>query len=197
MTHPPEESKEIPTAGTRDQGILPFYFELIALKRLPRSGWLLREISRDNCESVAEHVFATAFLALLLSEHSPQVLDRLRILELVLVHELGEIDAGDLTPADGVSPAAKHAMESKGVRRIASLLSSRDRIIGLWNEYEAAETPEARFVRQIDKLEMAFQAAAYERMSHCNLNEFKASARDQIQEPELLELLDRLERDSD
>jgi putative hydrolase of HD superfamily len=196
MTHRPEESKERPSVGTPDRGILPFYFELITLKNLARSGWLLREISREDCESVADHVFATAFLALLLSERYPQGLDRLRVLELVLIHELGEIDAGDLTPADGLSPNAKHERESKGVRRVASLLSSSDRIIDLWNEYEAGETPEARFVRQIDKLEMAFQAAAYERNSSRNLEEFKTSAREQIQDPMLLKLLDELEAET-
>ncbi len=190
-------SKKPSTAEASEQGVLAFYFEMTALKKLFRSGWLLRGVSREDCESVAEHVFATALLALLLSEDSPQALDRLRVLELALVHELGEIDAGDLTPADEVSSAAKHELESKGVQRVACLLSSRDRILDLWHEYEAGETPEARFVRQIDKLEMAFQAAAYERTFPLDLSEFKTSAREQIQDSNLIHLLDRLSAGTD
>jgi putative hydrolase of HD superfamily len=192
MKHEPNNPQE-PASSARVSGILDFYSELIALKKLLRQGWLLRGIPRERCESVADHVFATAILAIVVSEQLRPDLDRLRVLELALTHELGEIDAGDLTPADRVPLETKHRLERDGVNRLAGLLASGSRLVELWSEYEAGVTPEGRFVRQIEKLEMALQAAAYEEAGSPDLSEFIQSARDRISDPELIQLISRLE----
>ena len=192
MKHKPNDPPE-PASSAQVPGILDFYFELVALKNLLRQGWLLRGIPQERCESVADHVFATATLAMVVGEQLRLDLDRLRVLELALTHELGEVDAGDLTPADRVPPEAKHRLERAGVNRLAALLTSGSRLVELWQEYEAGVTPEARFVRQIEKLEMALQAAAYENSGSVDLSEFVRSARDRITDPGLLRLLSRLD----
>jgi 5'-deoxynucleotidase YfbR-like HD superfamily hydrolase len=169
------------------------YFEWQHLKQLYRQGWLRRGVPAARCESVADHVLGTALLAMQLADaHHPE-LDAERVLRLALIHDLGEAHAGDLTPADGVDQADKHHRERAAVVHIVDGLEGGPRLLALWDEYEAGRTPEAHFVRQVDKLEMALQAAVYERHGGVNLGEFFTSARSAIEDPALLAVLDELE----
>jgi len=183
-------------AETLPDGISPWvklYFELVHLKQLYRQGWLRRGIAPERCESVAEHSFGVAVLALfLVEEHFPE-LDADKVLRLALIHDLGEIYAGDLTPADGVDAAEKSARERHAVGKVLGKLPRGARYVALWEEYEEAATPEARFVREVDRLEMAFQASVYEHQGEGALDDFFASASSQIETPALRELLLRLE----
>jgi putative hydrolases of HD superfamily len=164
------------------------YLEAARLKSLPRKGWLLRGVSPDDCESVADHTQGVAMLCLLLLDG--RGLDRERVLHMALLHDLGEARVGDITPSDGVSDDDKHQLEAAAVRDISEGLSGGERHRAIWEEYEAGATPEARFVKQVDKLEMALQAAAYDRQGYDGLNEFFESARRAIDDPDLLQLLD-------
>ncbi len=171
-----------------DHAILRAYLDITGLKGLPRTGWLRRGVSPDDCESVADHTLGVATLCLLLLDG--RGLDRERVLHMTVLHDLGEARVGDLTPADGVSGADKHRLEAEAVRGILGDLPGGDAHLEIWLEYEAGETPEARFVRQVDKLEMALQAAAYDRQGYEGLEEFHASAREAVDDPDLLAILD-------
>lgn len=109
-------------------------------------------------ESTAEHSWRLALLALILSGEQPR-LDTLRVLELCLVHDLGETFDGDIPAIDQTAPGEKAATERAAVERLASLLPDEAgaRIRELWEEYEAAETPEARWVKALDKAETIIQ----------------------------------------
>ncbi len=184
-------------AGLLGEGapaVVRAYLEWQHLKQLYRQGWLRRGVPAERCESVADHVLGTALLAMQLADAGRPELDAERVLRLALIHDLGEAHAGDLTPADGVSAEDKHARERDGVRRVVDGLPGGARLLALWDEYEAGTTPEARFVRQVDKLEMALQAAVYEGQGLGDLGEFLDSAREAIGDPELLALLDSLRR---
>jgi putative hydrolases of HD superfamily len=97
-----------------------------------------------------------------------------------------------LIPADGVPAAEKHQLEREGLHQVVDKLNSGEEIARLWEEYVAGETREARFVRQIDRLEMAFQASLYEAEGLARVDEFFQSADLAINEPALREVFDAL-----
>ena len=179
--------------GKKTSPLVAVYYELVRLKQLCRRGWLRRGIPKERCESVAEHSFGVALLAYLVAEEHFPELDLSKVLRLALLHDLGEIDAGDLTPADNVGPREKHRRERQSVVRVLGQMPQGAQYIALWEEYERQESPEARFVRQIDRLEMALQASAYEHREAVDLAEFYASAASSQTAAPLRRLLAELE----
>jgi putative hydrolase of HD superfamily len=198
--------------------LLAAYFELDQLKQLYRQGWLLRGVPPERCESVADHVFGMAMLAWWITDGffsagsgqgaagdasappnsvkgtacgttSTAVPDRDKVIRMVLVHELGEIYTGDLVPGDHVPAEEKHRREREGLWRVVGKLPKGQEYLALWDEYEAGETPEARFVRQVDRLEMAFQARVYQQQGFAPMGEFYESAEAAMADPALKEIL--------
>lgn len=137
-----------------------FLERALALKTTPRAGWARCGVPAP--ESVADHSYGVALLALVLAPRHPGPLDGARCLRLALAHDLAEALVGDITPHDGVPPEAKARREAGAVAELSALLGDAA-LESLWREYEAARTPEARFVKSLDKLEMLCQARAYER----------------------------------
>jgi putative hydrolase of HD superfamily len=141
------------------------------LKLLPRTGWLQRGM--QNVESIAEHSFGVAALALIVGDLHP-AMDRGRLLAIALVHDLAEALIGDL-PASAsrlIGKAAKHAAEQKAMVELLGPLPQGHSYIELWEEYSRGGSPEARLVKALDKLEMLAQALAYERAGARGLGEF-------------------------
>ncbi len=149
--------------------LLQVYFEFAQLKNLLRQGWLQGGLSEKKCESVADHSFASAILAWLVADEYRPDLDIEKIIKMALLHEVGEIYAGDLTPNDNVSPNEKFLLEYSSMKKVLSKLPNSKAWCELWEEFDRGKTPEAAFVKQIDKLEMALQAKIYEKN-----NEFQA-----------------------
>lgn len=144
-----------------DETVINVFQSFLRLKSLYRQGWLQRQISEDKVESVADHSFGIAMLALLLC---PPELNRLKVLEIALLHETGECIIGDLTPADDFTEQEKSRMELEAVEEILTQLPDGKRLIGLWKEFEYETSEEGKFVRQLDKLEMGLQAEVYQNM---------------------------------
>lgn len=154
--------------------------EALDLKALDRAGWVRCGLSAP--ESVAAHSWGVAWLALALC---PEHLDRQRCLGMALLHDLAEVRVGDITPRDGVPAHHKASAEKQAFH---DLLAERPDLLGLATEYEARDTPEARFVRQLDRLDMALQARRYHdqgRLSDADLAEFLSSALSVIEDPAL------------
>lgn len=166
-------------------------FELGHLKQLYRQGWLRRGVPPERCESVADHSFGVVMLTLWLAP-SRSDLDADKALRMALLHDLGEVYAGDIVPGDGVSEEEKQRRETEAVRRILSRLPQGQALIDLWDEFEAGLSAEARFVRQIDRLEMGLQAAVYQRQGLVDGDEFFASASQALSDPKLVALLDEI-----
>ena len=183
---------DLPLAAFGGRSLSPLvaaYFELNHLKQLYRQGWLRRGIPPERCESVAEHIFGMVMLAWWIADaHFPQ-LDREKIIRMTLVHELGEIYTGDIVPGDAILPAEKHRREREGFLRVTRKLPRGEEYLRLWEEYDQGSTPEARFVKQIDRLEMAFQAAVYRQQGFENMAEFFASAEAGVADDLLREIL--------
>ena len=157
------------------------------LKSLPRAGWSRVGIAAP--ESVAAHSWGMSLLILLLC---PEELDRERAMGMAVVHDLAEVIVGDITPHDGVSPHDKALLEREAFIRLTEALPRKQLLRELWEEYEAAQTPTARFVKACDKLDMALQAAVYERTVGADTQEFILSAA-QALPPGVLEALVPLE----
>ena len=155
--------------------------EVLGLKALDRAGWVRRGV--PDPESVAAHSWGVAWLVLALL---PPELDRERALSYAVIHDLAEVRVGDITPFDGVSSESKQAREAAAV---AALLGERPDLVALWRTYEAQSDAEARFVRELDRLDMALQAAWYGRRGTQALAEFLTSAEQVIEHPRLVEIL--------
>jgi len=173
------------------------YLELNHLKQLYRQGWLQRGVPAERCESVAEHTFGVAALALLLAQACFPALDRDRLLRMAVLHEFGEIRAGDLTPQDGVPAEEKRRREAASVGEVLADLPGGDELIRLWEEYASGATPEARFLREVDRLEMGLQAVVYESQGLADLAEFHETVDRALSTPELRALFRELETASE
>ncbi len=181
-------------AGKKIDPIIEIYFQINHLKHLLRQGWLMRGITEDKCESVGDHTFATALFAMMIAKKYFPQLDEAKVIKMSLIHELGEIDGGDITPLDGINKEEKHDLEKKGVCKIFAGFPEGEEYLVLWLDYDKNGSPEAKFVKQIDKLEMAMQAAVYAKQYGKDLNEFIESARARITDKKLTELLDELKK---
>lgn len=169
------------------------YFEFVHLKQLYRQGWLNRGIPSERCESVADHTFGVAVTAMLLADSIFPNLDSQKILRMALIHDFGEIYAGDIIPGDDIAAEEKSRLEKDAVTQIFEGLSNGKNYLNLWEEFENGASPEAQFVRQIDKLEMALQASVYEHQNLSDLPEFYRSAGAEIFSPEIVSILKVLE----
>ena len=161
-----------------DSELLGPYIRILGLKRLYRQGWLKRGVPEAACESVADHSFGTAVLALLAAGRAPfEDADPGKACRMALAHEIGEVYAGDITPVDGVSREEKYRLERASLLRALSGAPGAGDILALWEEFEEGESPEARLVRRLDRLELGIQAAVYRADGFARMEEFLESAR--------------------
>jgi putative hydrolase of HD superfamily len=135
-------------------GILAFLRAAERLKTVTRSGWT----SAGQPESVAEHTWRLCLMAMLLYGRAPGV-DLARLLRMCLIHDLGEAIRGDVPAPAQAAPGAKSGDERADLLELTVPLPAnlREEIVGLWDEYEAAESPEARLAKGLDKLETILQ----------------------------------------
>jgi putative hydrolase of HD superfamily len=134
--------------------IITFLHEAERLKDVPRTAWT----SQGKRESTAEHSWRLALLVMVMEEELAG-LDTSRLLQLAVVHDLGEVFAGDVSAAVETDPAGKERRERTGVADITALLpqAAGKRIAALWEEYTRGKTPEARAVKALDKIETIIQ----------------------------------------
>ena len=130
---------------------IAFLLEIDKLKTVLRRSYLLSENRRENS---AEHSWHLSVMALVLAEHAGENIDQLRILKMLLVHDIVEIDSGDTYIYDTAGNDTKAARELEAAHRIFGLLpyDQRAEMFSLWQEFEARETPEAKFAAALDRL---------------------------------------------
>lgn len=126
------------------------------VKDLKRQGWCNLQVS--NPESVACHSYGVALLAYLLC---PQNLNKQKCLEFAIIHDLAEIIVGDITPGENVPPKVKQEKEIAAIKEIAQNLSKPE-LAEVFIEYERQDTPEAQFVKRLDRLDAVAQAKYYD-----------------------------------
>lgn len=131
---------------------ITFLLELDRLKTIIRRSPL---IDRSRLENTAEHSWHLAMLALVLAERAGPDVDVLRAIKLVLVHDIVEIDAGDVYIYDDAARVDKAANEQTAADRLFGLLPDDQgvELRELWDEYEARETATGQFAYAIDRLQ--------------------------------------------
>jgi putative hydrolase of HD superfamily len=168
--------------------IIKFYFRLNHLKHIYRKGWLLRGVPKELCESVAEHSYGVAILAMIIGSKDYDDLNFKKLIEMALIHDIGEIYTGDVTPDDGIDPIKKLKNEKDAIKKTFSKLDFGKEFIEILEEYQRNITIEAKLIHQIDKLEMVLQASVYQRMGYSNLEEFFSSVENLLTDPEIKEI---------
>lgn len=163
------------------------------LKSIKRTGWVNFNIPTP--ESVAEHSFRLAMLAMILA---PKLkLDQLKTIKMSLIHDLGEAEIGDIVTMHG-GKVLDNLPEKLLIERLALVqilaLVENEEYIKLFDEYEANCTPEAKLVKELDKLEMAIQAYEYERKHNINLELFFETTRSKVASKEIKDILNEVEK---
>ena len=136
--------------------------QLEFLRELDKAKGVLRQSHTtvgDRREDDAQHQWHVAVMALFLAEHAAEPVDVGRVVAMLLLHDVVEIDAGDVFVYDEAAQAGKAAAEAAAADRLYGLLPPDQGAWAreLWEEYEAMATPEARFAASIDRLQPLLQ----------------------------------------
>lgn len=131
---------------------LAFVLELDKQKEIERQTYLA---SASRKEGDAEHAWHLAVMAFLLSEYANEEIDVFKAVKMALLHDVVEIDAGDTYAYDAEGNQTKQAREKRAADRIYGMLpdDQKEELRGLWEEFEAGVTPEAKFVNALDKVQ--------------------------------------------
>jgi len=132
------------------QAIVDFILELDKLKAVTRK---VKPLGQERYENAAEHSWQISLLAMSLAPYAPEPVDMPRVVAMLLVHDIGEIDTGDTLVFVEDGWEARKAAEQAAVARIFGLLppAQGERLLALWREFDEAATPEARFAHAIDR----------------------------------------------
>jgi 5'-deoxynucleotidase YfbR-like HD superfamily hydrolase len=150
MSHP--EASAAPRTLERLEAQIRFILEIDKLKTVLRRTWILDRSRRENS---AEHSWHLAVMAVLLAEYGPAGLDLQRVLKMVLIHDLVEIDAGDTFCYDQTALLDQTERERRAADRLFPLLPDdlAAELRALWEEFDARSSPEARFAAALDRLQ--------------------------------------------
>lgn len=131
---------------------MDFLLEVDKLKFINRQTYLSDGTRREND---AEHSWHLALMAVLLSEHADEEVDLLKVITMVLIHDLVEIDAGDTYAYDEAGKQTQRIREEKAADRIFAMLPKDQgkKFRALWEEFDAYETPEAKFAHVCDNVQ--------------------------------------------
>lgn len=134
--------------------ILDFLRNAERLKNTIRSSYT----STGRPESVAEHTWRLCLMAMVFEKAFPEV-DMSRVIKICLIHDLGEAINGDIPAPEQTGSPGKAEAERQDLLQVLDPLSDalRNEILGLWDEYEQASTPEAKTAKDLDKLETIIQ----------------------------------------
>jgi putative hydrolase of HD superfamily len=132
------------------ENVLAYIFELEKLKGVTRK---IKPLGLDRYENSAEHSWQLAMLAVAIAPLAAEPVDLDRVIPMLLVHDVGEIDTGDTIAFATEGLAERKEGERQAIRRIFGLLEEpqRSRFLGLWEEFEEGRTPEARLAHAADR----------------------------------------------
>ncbi len=138
---------------------LQFLLEIDGEKRVTRQNY---NADGERYENDAEHAWHMAVAAILLAEYANEPIDLLHTVKMILLHDVVEVDAGDTYAYDEEGKKTQEARERAAAERIYGLLpeDQRDELAALWEEFEAQQTPEARFARTMDNFQPMMLNAA-------------------------------------
>lgn len=173
--------------------LLDFYKYLDKLKRTKRAGWVKAGI--PDSESVSDHSFSTSVLSMILADKLE--VNKEKFIKMALIHELGESIIGDVvwhSQAKGTNEAVlakKEKDEGKAMRKILKTLEDKE-YLDLWIEMEEKKTREAIMHKEIDRLDVAFQAFFNEKRTGVNLDVFFEFAEKFTRDKEIKKILKKI-----
>ncbi|MBR3210820.1 MAG: HD domain-containing protein [Bacilli bacterium] len=141
-----------------------FYLMATKLKDKIRSGWDNHHwnIKGDRVESVAEHVYGSCILAISLNSEFDLGVNMEKVLKTLVIHEIGEVLIGDITPFDNITPEQKQEMEHRAMQAVLGDLCEKDELYALLLEFDEHKTKESRFAYFCDKIEADIQSKIYQ-----------------------------------
>lgn len=198
--------------------ILDFFIQIGKLKTISRKGPVL--IGIKNPETIAEHTFRVAIMAWILGEEKKVNFKIERILKMALIHDISEVYVGDITPYDGILPKSKkdwpelfdkwprfsktekrrrslekQKREKESLGKLTANLPGdlRDELKGLWLDYRRGSTKEARFVKQVNRMETLLQALEYGKENKCRpFKSWWIGSKEQVDDSLLIKFMDEL-----
>ncbi|KAI9799389.1 MAG: hypothetical protein M1833_004089 [Piccolia ochrophora] len=180
---------------------MPFFHVLSRLKTTKRAGWQRHGI--PDGESVSDHMYRMSIITMLAPPALQKTLDIPRCTKMALVHDMAEALVGDITPVDNVPKQEKSRRESLTMDYFTkSLLGNVDGgaqgkdLRAVWEEYEESKTREAKFVHDVDKIELLLQMLEYEkaRGGSLDLGEF-AWVAEKLELPEMRQWSDEIRQE--
>ncbi|EGW34360.1 uncharacterized protein SPAPADRAFT_149136 [Spathaspora passalidarum NRRL Y-27907] len=192
----PPHVKELLTPGGKPINyILAFIQILRLLKTQKRTGWIACGVPAFDTESIADHMYRMSIISMLVPHVNTD-----KCVKIAVVHDIAETLVGDITPFCGISKEEKHRRELATIEFLSEIIKPYNEpfsyeIKELWLDYEEIRTPEARYVKDIDKYEMIETAWEYEQQFGLtyDLSQFY-TARAAIKTPEISELCDEVIR---
>ncbi|MGE5328956.1 MAG: HD domain-containing protein [Deltaproteobacteria bacterium] len=139
--------------------LLKLFFSLANGKQVYHKGWLEdgRNVPKEKCETIGDHTYGAVVYGLIIAKMYRPELNLLRVLELIIVHDLAESLVGDITKADGISSEQKYELEKAAMIYLFGSFPAGDYFIALWEEFEEKKTPEAKFANDMDKADMGIE----------------------------------------
>ncbi|XCP84798.1 HD domain-containing protein [Roseburia hominis] len=158
-TEPLENQTNLNDTDIRLKKQFDFIQEIDKEKFIGRQTYLSDGIRKEND---AEHAWHLALMTILLGEYSNEPIDVLKTVTMVLIHDIVEIDAGDTYAYDEEGKKTQKEREERAAERLFHLLPEDQalKLCGLWEEFEACSTPEARFAHTMDNVQPAMLNAA-------------------------------------
>lgn len=136
--------------------LISFYIEAEKLKTIMRHSLTS---NTDRQESTAEHSWMLCLIAMTLFEHITFAVDQLKVLKMLVLHDLAEVVTGDIPAFDAKNRIGKYEREKAAMKKLLQPLeqTTQEHFLNLWEEMEAKETIEAKVAQAIDKFEAPLQ----------------------------------------
>jgi len=137
------------------------YDAICALEKIERTGWVQTKVPAPRLESVSDHTMQLQMLALTFNLEKGLGFDNGKLLQMCLIHDIGESIVGDVSDVDSDYNSRKQLEREKTVEFLKTLPESLSSYLELWLELEEKATPLAKFVHQVDKFDAVLKAQKY------------------------------------
>ncbi|MBR5273008.1 MAG: HD domain-containing protein [Clostridia bacterium] len=143
--------------------VLIFYKEFIKIEQIMRKGWIISNVPAERLESVGDHTLQLIMLASVITKEFGISFDNKKLIDMLLMHDIGEIVIGDISDTE-VDVHDKKSKEAAAVKSLLSNLSAENAeyYYALWAELKARDTEMAKFAYMLDKIDAVIKSRIYE-----------------------------------
>lgn len=144
--------------------IINFYKQYIELEQIIRKGWLMCNVPAERLESVADHTLQLIMLASVITKELKIDIDYKRLIDMLIIHDLGETIVGDISEVE-LNRQEKKIEEAKAIKELLNTLSEENSeyYYKLWLEMESKSTETSKFAYLLDKIDAIIKAGIYEK----------------------------------